>query len=560
MGMEHGHFEVLRKVILKKEQPTGKDLRILLEGTVGLISETRKEVRDDLLTLSKTPQVLMNDPSPEGETLSRFFRLAENESSNIGESLREILLFIRDHLQTLFFESDSDSAHAFKKVIAQQSPEAFSDLQKESQYLGAKVWDAKDPFAVPVGYKANAQDAIDKLMPTSTVRKTGDSSNIAAKAQLPNDIERSIDELGILSSQSEETLRSSDLSTHSTPSTQAPAPPTLEPDSYAPFPIKIAKPPTQSASPTPIPSSYASDNEEHENLKELEEKVRTQAKHSSKPIPPLSRRKSARLQGPKVRSASSPSESIAPSPSPLFICLGLIFGFALGLSPYLLTLSRKEEKKEATKVGPVKVVKKNSADELEIVAFLADWDKQLQRWTSKKDWAAKGKESLDQYLQKQNTFTERLEAQSVKIQSPFQSLAKTALYRVKNQISCLTTLMKMNTELQSCDPPKKGRMDIVESQNGFALKRTLACHNLLLEAGDFLGRSGEKNCQKILQNSSTIVRDFEYKVIKHYVTTRKRLRNRDGILSILRQAAKEIAPDEVALKEEILQSLHELSK
>jgi hypothetical protein len=546
--MRESQFEALRKVILSKEEPSAKDLQILLEGAANLISESRQEVRADLMRISKTPEVLMNDPSPAGETLARFFRLAENESSTMDTVLRQVLLYIKTHISRLFF-ADSDATSSVARVLEGKTEGALQDLQQESMYLGAQPFSDGDPFSAPVGYKGKSAGGL--LMPTSTVWKKEKLKNEGELKAL-EELDRSVDELDILSTKSGEGLSAVGTS-------EMPDNPGLretitvehgfhargteafevEDRTALPAPILNARP----ARALKLPSS---------DQEELELEGKMPIKKPGSPIRPRKSEPSKRLKSRRL-SSQPPAPVRKQKSSTASVCGALIIGFVLGLIPYASSLFNKAGEKPGAAAL-------KSREDAQFLAFIERWNQQVKDWREEESWSTTATETLTKFDSERRAVAQRIESRKEASAEAFEVLASASVSRMKDQIACVQTLVQVHYNLTQCEAADKSTPAIVETTTGFALKRTSRCHALLLEGKDLLERSGEISCQRLLRLALSKVRSFEYKVIKHYVTSRKRIRNRAGILSLLRQASKEIDPEEVVLKEEMLQKIYELSK
>lgn len=607
--MVESHFEVLRKVILNKTEPSVKDLQILLEGTAGLVSENREEVRDDLYKIARTPSILMNDPSPEGDTLTRFFRLAENEESTMDQTIRSVLLYIKEHVQILFF-AEVDSTEVVANFFERHTQGAFEDLQTESLYLGAQPWNKEDPFSMPVGYKKKTPTG--RLMPTSTVWKKDDEQTSEETSQLESldesadmaDFERSVDELGILSSNGKSNssdafahsgdelgiLSSRDSAFDSNDATAIVEVTVLEPPSTLPgedekLQLIASRPleseecltPPQTEPPVglgevpPITTATPPSNDQSVAIQEilnpsptspieqpavveapLPQETEPALSDSSKKISSIRKRKSQRLQQAKIQAAESP---LAPAPrkgSALRLCLTLIFGFGLGLIPYLVVLKKAMDEEKAA-------LSKKSDSQASLASLLTDWDKQVQAWNEQAEWADNST-ALDDYEKKYKELSKQLEDNKTKLDENFYALAQRSLQRMSKQVASAKRLLEMHKALKACPPQDKSPLKVQEDASvGFVLSQTLSCHKLLSKANESLAGHSSTQTQKHFLSARTKLRQFEYQCVKTYITGRKRIINRDGIVSLLHQATREIDPEAIVFKEDLLQSIHELT-
>lgn len=627
--MVESDFEVLRKVILNKTEPTVKDLQILLEGAASLVSENREEVKEDLLKIAQRPSVLMNDPSPEGDTLTRFFRLAENEESTMDPTLRSVLLYLKDHIQLLFFAEDSTDVVA--NFLERHTEGSFEDLQTESLYLGAQPWNKEDPFSMPVGY-GRKRTPTGRLMPVSTVWKQDEEKPPEEKppaAEAANDessqlesldesadmadFERSVDELGILSSGGKSSdsvghsgdelgiLSSQDEAFDSNDATaivevpvlnppeaekpaedqlqliasrpleseecltppQAEAPTILQPPqslqdstkaaedaatiseilqgtsrSAAPEPAAVA-PEATPAAPAPAPTT-ASDAPAEASLSDSQKKISS-----------IRKRKSQRLQ----QSQASVATPLSPPPrkgSALKICLALILGFGLGLIPYLVVLKQKMDKEKLASA-------QNGDDhEAAVLALIQDWDKQVQSWNEETSESDRGA-AIESFEKKHKDLSAQLKAHESDVTKSFYKLADKALLSMSKQLKSSKILWEMQQALKNVPAEDKSPLKVEEIAQGFALDTTSPCHSLLAQAKETLTGHSNAPTHKQLLLAQTKVRSFEYKRVKSYITGRKRINNREGIVSLLRQATREIDPEAIVFKEDLLQTIHELT-
>lgn len=628
--MVESDFEVLRKVILNKPEPTVKDLQILLEGAASLVSENREEVKEDLLKIAQRPSVLMNDPSPEGDTLTRFFRLAENEESTMDPTIRSVLLYLKDHIQLLFFAEDSTDVVA--NFLERHTEGSFEDLQTESLYLGAQPWNKEDPFSMPVGY-GRKRTPTGRLMPVSTVWKQDEEKPPEEKppvAEAANDessqlesldesadmadFERSVDELGILSSggKSSDSLGHSGdelgiLSSHdeafdsndataivevpvlNPPEAEKPAEDQLQLIASRPLESEECLTPPQTEAPTILqpPQSLQDSTKAAEDAASISEILQgtsrspapepaaaapeaspvapapAQTAASSAPteapltenqkkISSIRKRKSQRLQQSQAPSIATPHSAPPRKGSALKICLALILGFGLGLIPYLVMLKQKMDKEKLASA-------QNGTDhEAAVLALIQDWDKQVQNWNEETSESDRGA-ALESFEKKHKDLSEQLKAHESAVTKSFYKLADKALLSMSKQLKSSKILWEMQQALKKYPAEEKSPLKVEEIAQGFALDTTSPCHKLLAQAKETLTGHSNASTHKQLILAQTKVRSFEYKRVKSYITGRKRINNREGIVSLLRQATREIDPEAIVFKEDLLQTIHELT-
>ncbi|MDF1661712.1 MAG: hypothetical protein P1V97_08060, partial [Planctomycetota bacterium] len=492
------------------------------------MSENREEVREDLLKIARTPSILMNDPSPEGDTLTRFFRLAENEESTMDTTIRSVLLYIKEHVQILFF-AEVDSTEVVANFFERHTKGAFDDLQTESLYLGAQPWNKEDPFSMPVGYRKKTPTG--RLMPTSTVWKQDEDQSSEDTSQLESldesaemaDFERSVDELGILSSDRKSSeslgysgdelgiLSSRDGAFDSNDATAIVEVTVLEPPSTLPgeeqrLQLIASRPlesedcltPPQTEAPTgldPAPGQTKGtpSNDSSVAINELlnpqpasvthepsPQNTETSLSDSQKKISSIRKRKSQRLQQAKIQAQESPLSNPAPAKSStLRICLALILGFGLGLIPYLVVLKQTMDKE---KVGLSTQEKDHSSP---LVALITQWDKEVQKWNEQREWTDNSA-SLDDYEKKHKELSDQLKAHEKTVDKNFYGLAQIALQRMSKQIATAKILREMHQALKACPPQEKSPLKVQEAPTGFVLSQTLPCHTLLAKAEETL--------------------------------------------------------------------------